>query len=324
MSDNPSRLEWLPNEMLLDTFQYFDAGDLFRAFYNLNSRFNALLQSIDYLCLTLSNDTNDYISFASYIHTLKLGDEVNINPYHFPNVCHLQLLVPSKKQLQQLETNSFHYLTHLSIDCEDILLSSLAPNLWQKILFNGFSHLISCDLYNSTSVFEVLRETQSSNLLCLKIGVINSDTFNTILSICPDLYVFQFTICYPWKPSVIRSSHTKLKRMIIQFGRSVAPGDDCNINDYLGFVPNLKELSVYRRVYNAFFGRYLDYNWFALYISRHLPLLHRFKFDLSIVHLDKSFIGIDKNILNYLQERFTHIHNNQYKSELSITQSALG
>jgi hypothetical protein len=84
MIDNPSRLEFLPNEILLDTFQYFDAGDLYRAFYNLNSRFNALLRSLSNLCITLltfnSNETNYNKIFSSYIHTLKLGDEVNIDP----------------------------------------------------------------------------------------------------------------------------------------------------------------------------------------------------------------------------------------------------
>ncbi|CAF4194336.1 unnamed protein product, partial [Adineta steineri] len=34
--NNPlSRLECLPNEILMYIFQYFDARDLFRAFYNL-------------------------------------------------------------------------------------------------------------------------------------------------------------------------------------------------------------------------------------------------------------------------------------------------
>lgn len=37
------KLEFLPNEILLDLFEYFDGTDLLRAFYDLNTRFNFLL-----------------------------------------------------------------------------------------------------------------------------------------------------------------------------------------------------------------------------------------------------------------------------------------
>jgi len=328
MSDNPSRLEFLPNEILLDTFQYFDAGDLYRAFYNLNSRFNALLRLLSNLCITLltfnSNETNDNKIFSSYIHTLKLGDEVNINPNDFPNVRHLQLLDPSEQQLKQLDSDTYPSLEHLSIDCENILFSMVFSDLWKKILWNGFPYLKSCKFYKSTSVFMVPYGTQSSKLFSLQIGVIDIVTYKTILSVCPNLCVFEFTICSPWKESVSMQPHSKLKRMIIQFGRSVPPTDDCKIDDYLAFVPNLKELIVYRMVYNVFFEKYLNYNWLALYIDHHTPSLHQFKFYLSIIHLEKSFIGVDKNILNCVQESFKQTHNDRYQFELIIIQSALG
>ena len=39
----PTRLESLPNELLLDLCAYLSTGDLVRAFYNANLRFNCLL-----------------------------------------------------------------------------------------------------------------------------------------------------------------------------------------------------------------------------------------------------------------------------------------
>ena len=39
----PTRLESLPNELLLDLCAYLSTGDLVRAFYNANIRFNRLL-----------------------------------------------------------------------------------------------------------------------------------------------------------------------------------------------------------------------------------------------------------------------------------------
>jgi len=40
---HPVNLEALPNELILDLFVYFDGIELFRAFENLNTRFNSLL-----------------------------------------------------------------------------------------------------------------------------------------------------------------------------------------------------------------------------------------------------------------------------------------
>jgi hypothetical protein len=165
---------------------------------------------------------------------------------------------------------------------------------------------------------------QSYNLLSLKIGVIDVVTYKSILSIYPNLRVFQFTICTSPKESVDKIHHLNLKRMIIQFGRSVSPGDDCKIDDYLSFVPNLKELIVNRMVYNVFLERYFDYKWFGLHIDHHLPLLQQLKYNLSIVHLEKSFTSIDKSLLDFVQERFKQVHNQQYRAELIITQSAIG
>ncbi len=84
------QLEFLPNELLIDIFQYFDARDLFRAFYNLNFRFNKLLQSLNNLCFTLliSNldDKDDYDIFSPYINILILDHQAKIHLNHFPNI----------------------------------------------------------------------------------------------------------------------------------------------------------------------------------------------------------------------------------------------
>ena len=62
---------------------------------------------------------------------------------------------------------------------------------------------------------------------------------------------------------------------------------------------------------NVYFGRYFEYNWFALYIDHHLPVLRQFKFHLSVIHLEKSFIDVDRNILDSIQDNFKQIHNNR-------------
>src|ERR1700722_15073144 len=56
-------LEMLPDEMLLEIFQYLSTADVLYSFFNLNSRFNRTISnSIHHINLTLSTyDQFDYI-----------------------------------------------------------------------------------------------------------------------------------------------------------------------------------------------------------------------------------------------------------------------
>ena len=138
-----SRLECLPNEILICIFQYFDARDLFRAFYNLNLRFNELLRSLNYLCLTLlkfdSNDIKDCDTYAPYIYTLIIDHAVNIDLNDFLNIHRLTLLSPTSNQLKQVVSTTLPCLEHLSVGYEHFLFSYYIPDLCLKIFSNGFS-----------------------------------------------------------------------------------------------------------------------------------------------------------------------------------------
>ena len=117
MTNIPFRLEFLPNEILMYIFQYFDARDLFRAFYNLNIRLNKLLQSLNYLSFTLlkynSNEINDYNIFAPYIYSLIIDYSINIDLNDFVNLHRLTLLSPTSNQLKQIVFTTLPYLEHL-------------------------------------------------------------------------------------------------------------------------------------------------------------------------------------------------------------------
>ncbi|CAF4833030.1 unnamed protein product, partial [Rotaria sp. Silwood2] len=102
MNQCQSQLNDLPNELLNDIFIYFDARELFEAFYNINSRFNKLIQSFNQRQLMFhikaSNDTetNDKI-FPFYVYTLIIDRGINVNLTQFPNVHRLFLIDPSKE-----------------------------------------------------------------------------------------------------------------------------------------------------------------------------------------------------------------------------------
>jgi hypothetical protein len=79
--------ELLPNEILLDLFDYFNGVDLLRAFYGLNSRFKFLLyKQFRFYCFQFSSITKrnfdmicqQHLPFISnQVYALSLSDAAN-------------------------------------------------------------------------------------------------------------------------------------------------------------------------------------------------------------------------------------------------------
>ncbi|CAF0912094.1 unnamed protein product [Adineta steineri] len=322
MNNNLSCLEDLPNEILCDILKYLDASDLFRAIHNLNFRFNALIRSLQYICLTLLKfhpyETNYYKNLMPNIYTLKLGYKANINLNDFPNIRRLELLVPSYEQLKQLESNVCYYLEYLSIGYKHILFSNELPNLCKKIFSNGFPYLKSCDLFEPKIIYIPLTSIKSVELHFLRVDHITFSTYQTILLTCPNLYFLQFTIYFPWKEACFIKEHFNLQRMIIKFEDIVSLDNSFHINDYISCVPALKQLIIYQMNYAFNIKKYLKYDWFVLIINQHLPLLQQFQFHLSFIGTKKSFQFDNKSILNHMIENFKNIHNNRYRSKLNF------
>jgi hypothetical protein len=117
MNKNSSLLELFPNEILLVIFQYFDAQDLFRAFYNLNIRLNQLIQSFNELRLVFQMKTSDLKDniFSSYVYTLIVQLDMDFNLSYYPNIHRLKLDSISKNELSQLNSNTLPHLEHLAL-----------------------------------------------------------------------------------------------------------------------------------------------------------------------------------------------------------------
>ena len=109
MNNKISQLEFLPNEILLFLFKYFDAQDLFEVFFNLNTRFNDLLQSGDHLSLTISkhshtpNENENIV--ISHIGHLIIEDEINIDLTRFTNIRCLILMHTTYHQIKELNND---------------------------------------------------------------------------------------------------------------------------------------------------------------------------------------------------------------------------
>ena len=312
-----NQFEYLPNETLIDIFEYFDARDVYQAFYNLNSRLNNLLQSLNNLCLTL-NENNDYKNFAPYLQSLKLGDKVNINLNDLINLRYLYLLTPSNKQLKQLETDIYPCLEHLSIDCNYVPFAKKFPDLWKKILSNGFPYLKSCELFQSTLILTEAHSIQSTQLRCLKIDIIDFFTYQLILSSCPSLDLFQFSIPLRPKESCFIKPHLMLKKLHIRFSDFITYWDEYIVHNYFVCVPNLEQLVVYAIDYAENIENHYNYQWFALSINRYFHSLHQFKFYLFIIHCEPLWQDENRDFLNELQDSFKQIHSDRYRSKLNI------
>ncbi|CAF4128831.1 unnamed protein product, partial [Rotaria sp. Silwood1] len=57
-----TRLESLPNELLIDVFTYFDISNLYHSFWGINQRFNNLVRTMKSFSLIINNNNNNLLS----------------------------------------------------------------------------------------------------------------------------------------------------------------------------------------------------------------------------------------------------------------------
>lgn len=328
MNENIIQLEYLPNEILIEIFQYLDARDLFHAFYNLNLRLNELLQSPNNPCFTcVTSNSHDNELYAQYIHTLILDCRVNVNLNNFVNIHHLKIVIPTYEQLKQLKLGEFINLTHLSIGYQNNHFSLHMPNLFEKIFSNGFQKLKSCDLFEPRIIPEIKSTHGSSpsslSLSILKVEAIRLSTYQVILSTCPNLYFLQLTVLDSNEKKSHITSHENLKQMVIKYTDFIDILNDGDIEHYLSYVPNLESLTFHRSNADAHIHKYLKYKWLVEIINRYLLNLQRFKCHFHVFQAKQLIIDDKKNIIYRLKENFERIHNQRYQSRFIFHSSPL-
>jgi hypothetical protein len=323
MDQNLSQLEYFPNEILIEIFENLDIKDLFQAFYNLNSRFNVLLHSLNNLSFTISkNNYNDFSPCEFPIHcisTLINTAEVYIDLERFTHIRCLVLLALTFGHIQQLNNQTFPYLEHLSINFPTQSFPYNISRIIDKIFSNGFPRLQSCYLPKMDAITQNNIWSQVLSLRKLKVGKINVFIYKAILTSCPNLYFLKFIKSLSNKIPSSSEPHINLKRMII-----VSPlwssGQQSDINVFLSYVPNLEQLSIHQAEFGASTYQYLSYDWLSSSILCYLSLLRRFNYYLEIYYFGlTNTCDIEKN-LSQIKEDFKKIHNDQYQSRLIIIQ----
>ncbi|CAF0921743.1 unnamed protein product [Adineta ricciae] len=124
------KFEYLPNEILLDIFEYFHLRDLFQTFHNLNFRLNQLL----------------YESFRSYSLDLR-----SISRYDFDIICqqHLPIIL--------------HKITSIHLADNDETPNLPQRFLSQSISVDQFTHLKSLSIHSIQSIdiiHQIIKQSQ--------------------------------------------------------------------------------------------------------------------------------------------------------------------
>jgi hypothetical protein len=324
MDDNPIRLEYLPNEILSDIFEYLDARDLYRAFYNLNLRFNILLRSLNELSLILSicdrDEITDNAIFLPYIHTLIVKYRTDIKFNHYTNIRRLILFWFTYTRPYKLETVILPYLEYLSIHLKGSSSSFSMTRLHEMIFSNGFPCLKYCSLPKISPIQKTERWTTLPSVRILKVGHIGLFTYISILSTCPNLYSFHFFEEKVLQTSVVLTqyvNHKNLKQLVIK-DKYIGPILHAGVlNEYLSCVPNLEYLSIHGTTYHMKNLKYLlEFDWFASIISMHLSFLHQFNFHLPIFQSKRMNNLVHEETFHRLEQRFKIMHKNRYQSRL--------
>ena len=276
-----SRLEILPNEILLLIFLYIDARDLFRAFLHLNSRFNRFIQSFEQLHLVyhMKDSHSSKEIFSYYVHTLTIDPLIKVNLQQFRNIRRLKLRALSETILRQLNSITLPFLKHLVLYDENIL-KSIDP------------------------------------LNALTLGCGNSLRFTTILSSCSHLHSLDIGLTAIYRRLDNSIMHSNLRQMILRIRSIIHSSMDTIMINYLSCTPNLEQLTIHLFLAeeNAMIESFVDYDWFQLSINRCLPVLQNFRCYLYLRRVDVEQMKI---FSNRLMENFHRAHR-RYHARLSL------
>ena len=309
----PTRLEQFPNEIFFEVFQYFDARTLFQLFYSLNSRFNALITSFHHLslvyCMQFFCDNQiDYDEhlFPRYVHTLRVGQAMNIDLSQFMNIRSLHLQRPLRRVLTQVNSNILPHLTHLSVSY---------PGKMVRLIEDALSTTIDIDLMTTLDEW-----TWMPSLRSLKMSCINTFVFRTVLLSCPNLNEFEFDAFSLEEDFDFPSeSHDRLTRLTIHLKDIFWPWNDVFLDRYLACVPHLEQLDVHRTMFSSKITKWLlDYDWLAPLTEDRLIYLHRFCFHLKIIQFPSLIDPRITTILDQIREIFLAKHRQSSRARLII------
>jgi len=289
-------LEDLPNELIIEIFNYTKIRDLLFTFWNLNIRFNQLIHSLKYLSLVLTkNETYENILFPQQIVRIVIVTLDNINLSSFINLRTLILNLANENHLKQIQSDILPNLIYLSLSISFDFQSK--EQLTSEIFSNRFSSLRYADL-GKIAMPNFLSWSESPSLRSILIVSLNINIIPLILQSCPQLTHFRVQIidehALDLSSLPIISNHQLKKIIFIQSPTSKFVFDILNI---LYLIPNVKQIDL-RLCTRSFID-------LIKLISKNFIYLNRF--DCHIIEYPNKDENININIIRNIHSCYSCI-----------------
>ncbi|CAF1372616.1 unnamed protein product [Adineta ricciae] len=310
---NQSKLLDLPNELLIEIFQYFDVSQLYVSLYGLSIRLNNLVNKWHSKHLTFNTiETFDFVRQHTDLGQIRSLSISNSNqmvlfkelfniPGFLRNCQELFIydiipldfidLVPRLKLFQSLKSLSV-------IRKVEISYPEVYNNLFNMIICKNIPALkylrltVPCRVHFRPSRSSLSLPTPSNNLEQLILNPATSAELSSLFRFLPSLnrvsadsFYFGHLHDFPTK--------TKITHLKIRVNRSSDATLD-NLAVFLAETPQLKSFSL--RAFNRHFA---DGNKWEHIIQKNIPLLKKFQFEFLI----SEVIDIDK-IMTTFQTNF--------------------
>ncbi|CAF4825316.1 unnamed protein product, partial [Rotaria sp. Silwood1] len=300
------KLEYLPNEVLLEIFDYIQLNDLIRAFYNLNNRVNSILFSSNiHLHILYPDDINknsinqkilfDFINRKKFIARLRLSNDKKLPEYEFIRFSYIRSLIldtPTSKHIQMILPEIFPRLEYLRVGYASA--KTELSKLHQYIFSNAFPLLKKCSLNN---VNEYKSWTGSPTIRSLGIWSDNPRlVIERVLYVSMKLISFHLFLNWPSTyltlDDHIIQQHTNLKCLKLHlYGYWTLE----KLDSFLAYIPTIKILDLY----SSYFDTYMiHFQWnfkeLAYIFLCRLPNLSYFNCDLifenqKIINLENIY-----------------------------------
>ncbi|CAF0780860.1 unnamed protein product [Adineta steineri] len=321
MNNAISTIETFSNELLIEIFEYISPYDLYKAFFNLNRRFNFIIKSLNNFHVILQEDWDDKRSipfFASQISKLIIKHDDFIDFSYYSNIRLLKLSMPTENQCNAIQPSLLPYLEYLYIS--NFFFADHSKQLCRLIFSPAFSYLRICQIDRIT-----LDESRSYlfsplHQLTISPSTWKSNIYQYIFNACPNLVDLRIIRLrnLPFKlSSNIICSHTSLRCLYIHF-YSIEDDWYDHIEWLLSNVPNLENfiLIIDQNELNFEF----PFSSLADLLMQHVPNLINFKTKIPL----NNFLSNDLNTIRRFHPLFTTVKfygyiNKNLNSYLLIT-----
>jgi hypothetical protein len=310
MNDIISSIELFPNELLIEIFEYLSPYDLYKTFYNLNSHFNSIINSLENLRLILQEDWDNKQQvtpfFATQISTLVIKHDELIHFSSYSNIHSLKLSMPTADQCNAIQPSLFPNLEYLYIS--NLFFSDHSEQLCRLIFSPSFFRLRICQLDRMTLDDGHSYYSSTLRQLIISPSTWKSNMFKQIFNACPNLIHLRIlrlrNLSFKLSSNDI-PLHTSLRHLHIHYN-SIGNQWYNQIDWLLSIVPNLENFTC--RIDQNELNIEFPFDLFACLLKQHVPNLINFKAKIPL----KRFLSKELNAIKRLHSLFINIQFHGY------------